>query len=286
LDIIWAGIAVGSLYAIVAIVFTVILGQTGIFNFAASQPLMIGAMLSYVGLVEHQFPVILVVAVAALAGAVVSFLVERVAVRPLKEAGFSVLVTTVGASVVIQGVAIIIWDADAKYVPFPGNSSTVEFLGGTLQPLDIGIIVVALALAIGLHIAARHTPWGLAGRATTENEEASALRGTNIRRVVTDAFLVSGFIAGAVGPLAAGKAIADVAIGTNLVIYAFIAMAIGGFGSYLGCLLGGVLTGVIQLEVARHYDEKYSLLILVGLVLIILLTRPNGLFGQATARMV
>lgn len=286
MDIIWSGIAVGSLYAIVAMLFNIVLAQTGHFNFAAGQPMMIGGMIGYVGLVEQKMPVAVVIVLAAIGGVVVSLAVERLAIRPLDSTSFGVLVTTVGASVIVQGIAIKIWKADPKYIPFPGNKDTYNFLGGRLQPLDMALIVIAAALGFGLHAAQHRTSWGLAGRATTENEDAAALRGTNIRRVSTDAFLISGLIAGAVGPLVAGKVVADVGLGTNMVIYAFIALSIGGFGSYLGCLLGGLITGVVQAEVSRYMEEKYSLLILLGIVLVILLTRPNGLFGQGTVRMV
>jgi branched-chain amino acid transport system permease protein len=216
----------------------------------------------------------------------VSLLVERLAVRPLRDVGFSVLVTTVGAAVVIQGLAVEIWGATPKSVPFPGTTSSFEFLGGILQPIDVALIAIVVVLAVGLQVASRRTPWGLAGRATTEDEQAAALRGVNIRRVVTDAFILSGAIAGAVGPLAAGRSYADVTLGTNMVVYGFIALSIGGFGSYVGCLLGGMITGVVQLEVARYYDSNYSLLILLGIVLVILLVRPTGLLGERSVRLV
>jgi branched-chain amino acid transport system permease protein len=286
MDIVWAGIAVGALYAIVAIIYNVVLAQTGIFNFAAAQPLMIGAFVAYAGIVEHDWPAWLTVVVGAVAGAVVSLLIERIAVRPLRDVGFSVLVTTVGAAVVIQGIAIQVWGADPKSVPFPGTRTSFELFGGVLQPIDAWLIVIAIVLAFAMHFASRRTPWGLAGRATTENEDAASLRGVNVRRVVTYAFLVSGAIAGAIGPLAAGRSYADVTLGTNMVVYAFIALAIGGFGSYIGCLFGGLITGVVQAEVARYYDSNYSLLILLGVVLVILLVRPSGLMGERALRSV
>jgi branched-chain amino acid transport system permease protein len=284
--IIWAGVALGGLYGIVALLYNVILAQTGVFNFAAAQPVMVGGFVAYSGLVEHDLPAWLVVVIAAVVGAVVSLAVERLAVRPLRDVGFSVLVTTVGAAFVIQGLAIYQWGSDPKLVPFPGSDTSFDFLGGVLQPVDVALIVIAVVLGVALHIASRRTAWGLAGRATTEDEQAAALRGVNIRRVAIYAFLLSGAIGGAVGPLAAGKSYADVTLGTSLVVYAFIALAIGGFGSYVGCLLGGFITGVVQQEVARYFDPNYSLLILLGVVLVILLVRPTGLLGERNIRFV
>jgi branched-chain amino acid transport system permease protein len=292
MTIIWAGIAVGSLYALVAVLFNVILAQTGLFSFASAQPLMIGSFVAYSGMVEHGLPSAVVVILGLIIGGVLGFAVERIAIRPLianrplRGASFSVLVTSLGASFVIQGIAIRIWGSETRSVPFPGGGSSFRFLGGILQPIDVALMAMAAVVAISLELATHRTAWGIAGRATTEDEQAAALRGVNIRRVATAAFVISGAIAGALGPVASAKTSADVGLGTSLLVYAFVALAIGGYGSYLGCLIGGLITGVIQLEVARYASPNYSLIILLALVLCILLVRPTGLMGVRGARFV
>lgn len=286
MTVLWAGIAIGAVYAIVAILYNIILAQTGTFNFAASQPMMIGGFVAFVGIEEQGWPWPLVLLISALVGVVVSVLVELVAIRPLREAGFSVLVTTVGAAVLIQGIAVLIWGADAKLVNFPGSDEPFRLLGGALLPIDVTLLVIAVALGVGLELATHRTRWGAAGRATTEDSQAASLRGINIRWVVVTAFALSGLVAGAVAPLVAAKAYADVTLGTNMVVYGFIALAIGGFGSYLGSLLGGLITGVVQLQIANRVDSSYALLILFGVVLLVLLVRPTGLLGHRSVRVV
>jgi branched-chain amino acid transport system permease protein len=286
MTVVWSGVAIGALYGIVAMLFNVILSQTGLFNFASAQPLMIGSFVAYAGMSQHDLPAGVVVVLALVVGGLVGFGVERLAIRPLREAGFGVLVTSVGASFVIQGIAIRIWGTETKNVVFPGATSSFRFLGGILQPIDVALIILALLLAVGLQLASQRTAWGISGRATTEDPDAAALRGVNVRRVATLAFVVSGAIGGAIGPLAGAKTYADVSLGTNMVVYAFVALAIGGFGSYIGCFLGGIITGVIQLEVARYFNPNYSLLLLLALVLAILLLRPTGLLGPRDVRFV
>src|ERR1700712_5835588 len=183
MTVLLAGIAIGALYAIVAMLFNVILSQTGLFNFASAQPLMIGSFVAYAGMSEHDLPAGVVVVLGLVVGGLVGFAVERFAIRPLREAGFGVLVTSVGASFVIQGIAIRIWGTETKNVVFPGATSSYKFLGGLLQPIDIALIIVAIVLAIGLQLASQRTAWGISGRATTEDPDAAALRGVNVRRV-------------------------------------------------------------------------------------------------------
>lgn len=292
MTIIWAGLSLGALYALVAVLFNVILAQTGLFNFAGAQSMMVGGFVAYSGMVDHGLPSGVVVVLGALAGGVVGLLTERLAVRPLlvtrslREASFSVLVTSLGMSFAIQGAATVIWGSGTQSVPFPGSSSSFHLFGGILQPLDVALFIIAVVLTVGLELATRHTSWGISGRATTEDEQAAGLRGVNVRRVVVGAFVFSGVIGGALGPLAAGVSYANITLGTNLLVYAFVALAIGGYGSYLGCLLGGLITGIIQLEVARYSSSDYALIILLGLVLVILLARPYGLLGVRDARVV
>lgn len=287
MTIVWSGLSLGSLYAIVAVLFNVPLSMAGVFNFASSQPLMIGAFVGYVGFAEHDLATPVVILLGALAGGVVGYLTERLAVRPVsKDTGFAILITTVGASVALSGLAVVIWGSRSRSVPFPGRERSFDVLGGLLQPVDVTLGALAVMVTVGMHLISRRTPWGQAGRAATEDRDAACLRGVNVRAIGVAAFVVSGAIGGAVGPIAAAKTYASVDLGTTIMVFGFVALAIGGFGSYLGCLVGGLLTGLAQAHIDRYLGSSYSLLLLFGLVLAVLLTRPSGLFGAPVVRSV
>lgn len=287
MTIVYAGLTVGAVYAIVALGFNMILASSGIFNFAAPQFILVGAMIAYQGLAVSAWSIGVIVVAGALIGGVLGALEERLAIRPLKNVGgHGPLVTTIGASIVIQGAVLLIWNSNTKIVPFPGGPTAYTILGGRIALLDLLLIVWATTLGILLHLASKHTRLGLAGRASTSDLELAMLRGVDVRRVRTGAFVLSGSVLTASGALVGMKMGASVSLGHDLVIIGFVALALGGFGSYVGALVGGLLVGVIELRIAFWLGEDFRLIFLYLLLLAVLLTRPTGLFGEKRLRSV
>jgi branched-chain amino acid transport system permease protein len=284
MTVVWAGLAVGALYALVATLFNLCMAQTGVFNFAAPQMVMVGAFVTYelYGVLHLWYP--LVVILSVLAGAVAGALVELLAVRFIPGGGHTVLVTTVGASFLIEGLAFVRYDTNAYTVPFVVRDKVLSVLGGRISIVDIVLVILAVAVTTAAAVVSRRTRWGLNGRAATMDRQAAAIRGVNVRLNQTSAFAVAGAIGGLVGVLAGAKIHASFDVGTALVVYAFVAFALGGIGSYWGCLIGGIAVGMLQAFTTRYVNGSAALIITFGLLLVVLLVRPTGLFGLARLR--
>lgn len=284
---VWAGLTLGSVFAIVALGYNVVFVGAGMFNFAHAQFVMFGTFLAYWGLVTLKWPVALVIAIAGLIVASLGIAEERVAIRLLRPHDLTgQLVTTVGAGVLLDGVATLIWGSDPLPVPFLGSSRPLTLLGGRVLPDGIALLIVAVGLAVILHLVAHRTKIGIAALGATEDREAATLRGVNIRMLSIGAFALSGLIAGLVGVVIGPQTYAYVSVDLVLALNGFVALAIGGFGSQLGVLLGGLIIGVVEEQTARYAGPNYQDLIVFGLLLVVLIIRPTGLFGARAGRMV
>ncbi|MET0821295.1 MAG: branched-chain amino acid ABC transporter permease [Aeromicrobium sp.] len=287
MTIIWTGIALGSLYAIAAVLYNLTVATAGIFNFAAAQYVMVGVFVAFVIQGELDLPLILAVPAGAAIGGLIGWLTEVAAVRPLEDkTGWAPLVTTVGASVVIEGVIYAIWGADPRNVDSILPSDSLTIFGGRLQATDLALIVTAVVLCTAAHVVHSRTRWGLMGRAMTNAPDTAAIRGINTKRLVTGSFVLAGSLGGASGVLIAPKTGAVFSLGATLVVFAFAALTVGGFGSYVGCLVGGLIVGLIQVHTERYLGSSYPLLIIFGTLLVVLLIRPTGLFGDRRIRLV
>ncbi|MEV5561043.1 branched-chain amino acid ABC transporter permease [Nonomuraea wenchangensis] len=287
MTIIWTGLALGSVYAITALLYNVTIATAGVFSFAAAQYVMVGAFVMFTVHVEWGLPALLAVPIGAVVGGLLGWLTELAAIRPLKDkTGWAPLVTTVGAGVVIEGVVFAIWGANPRNVPSVFPSTSMSVLGGRLQLSDLALIVAAGALCVAAHLVHTRSRWGLMGRAMTADPDTAAVRGVNVKGLVSGSFALAGALGGAAGVLIAPKTGAVFSLGTVLVVYAFVALTVGGFGSYLGSWVGGIAVGLVQAHTERYLGASFPLLLIFGLVLVVLLVKPTGLFGDRRIRLV
>lgn len=290
MTLVWAALALGSVYVIVALGFNIVMASNGLFNFAAPQFIMVGAFLGYSVLTADSSALTLMLAVigAGIVGAVLGYLEERFAVRPLVKRGHGhgVLVTTIGVAVVIEGLAFALFGSDALPVPLHGASTTLDWLGGGIQIVDVILIVMAIVLALMFHLASKYTRWGLSGKAVTADKEAAVLRGVNSGRVSVTAFALSGGLLAVSGIFIGVKLQASYHLGTELVLIGFVAFALGGFGSYLGAILGGLLLGTLQMGTAFFIGSEYQLIAVYAVLLAVLLIKPTGILGDRRIRSV
>jgi branched-chain amino acid transport system permease protein len=284
--IFWSGVALGCMYGIIALIYNIGIAQSGVFNFAAAQVVTAGIFVYYDLHVNHAVPVWAATLAAAVLGFVLSVLTERIAIRPVRNSRFGALVTTVGASVVIEGVIYARYGANTLSVGFPAGDNAFSFLGGRIQPVDVALFVLAIVLTVVLHVLSTRTRWGLAGRAATLDPAAASLRGVNVSFVSLSSFAIAGLIAGALGPVVGPKTYVSYGLGSSLVVYAFVALTLGGMGSYIGAMIGGLVVGLIQSEVSRYLGGEYPLLVIFGVLTVVLLLRPTGLMGKRRLRMV
>jgi branched-chain amino acid transport system permease protein len=287
MTILWAGLSVGAIYTLVALGYNIPLAQTGVFNFAQGQIVVFGTFFAWYVMGDHGWPWWVAILGGAVAGALIAAVEELLAIRPVVSKGsHALLVTTVGASVVIEGVLLATWGSTTRSVNFFAGNNGFSLLGGRLLPVDLWLIVAAVVISLGLHAASRYTLWGLVGRATTDDMAAAVVRGVNVSRLRISAFILAGALGAALGPLIGPVAGIDVSTGISLTIYGFVALALGGFGSFPGCLAGGMAIGLVESYASRYFGAAYPPLILFGILILLLLLKPNGLFGQRGLRVV
>ncbi|HTA02521.1 MAG TPA: branched-chain amino acid ABC transporter permease [Streptosporangiaceae bacterium] len=281
MTIIWSGLTDGALYALVAMGFNLVLTSSAVLNFAQGALVMLGTFIAYWALVTLKVPIVLAVILGISAGFLMGCVTELVAIRPLSRGrrwiGTSTeLITTVAVATALSGMAAVIWGTQPLAVPFPGENS-ISFLGGEVAPVSLALIGLAIAFGVAIHLWYRHTLTGLACLASAEDRVAAALRGIRVRRLSLGSFGAAGALAGIVGLLAAPVTYSFYSLGDTLALSGFVALALGGLGSQLGCLIGGFLTGVVGALSARYIGGNYQDIATFVLLLLALGIRPGGL---------
>jgi branched-chain amino acid transport system permease protein len=289
----WSGLAVGAVYALVAVGYNVVLLASGVFNFAHAQLIMLGAYMAFVGGTTLGLPVLAIGGFAAVVVATVAILEERIAIRPLMSGhrdAHATLITSVGVAVIIDGIVLRIWGGNPKTVRSPVGEHTLHLFGGTVQANDLVLIIAVVAVGLALHLWSRLTVTGLASLASAEDRDAAMARGVNVRMLALGAFVVAGLIAGAFGLVIGSKLYANPGIGDTIALFGFVAIAIGGSGSQIGGLIGGFSTGIIFALAERYGGSRngadWANVIVFAVFLIILFVRPRGLFGGLVERQV
>jgi branched-chain amino acid transport system permease protein len=284
---IWTGLVLGSIYALVATGFTIAMIPTGVFNFAEGAIVVGGTFVAYQFLVASKLPWGWALVLTAVTGAVLGFLCEVLAVRPLRWARGTLdnaLVTTVGASTAIIGLIGVRWGYLPLQVPFPGSSRYVRFLGTVASPVEILTVAVAVVSALAFECLFRYTRRGQASLAVAEDRDPAMLRGVNVSRLSLVAFTAAGAFAGLVGFLVGPITYANASFAATIALYGFVAVAFGGEGSFIGGLLGGLVVGIVATFATTYLGANYGDLAVLVLLLATLAVRPRGLGGAASAR--
>jgi len=294
------GLVLGSVYALVALGYTMVYGILGLINFAHGEVVMFGAMIALtvmtllVGPATASVPPALIVALAIAAAMVVcmalAYTIERVAYRPLRNAPrLAPLITAIGVSILLQNIAMVIWGRQYKTFPplFPSEAHTIA--GASITDLQIVIIVVSAALMVALLMLVNFTRLGRAMRATSENQTIAGLMGVNVNKIISATFIIGAALGAVAGVLvAANYSIAHYSMGFVLGLKAFTAAVLGGIGNLGGAVLGGLLLGLIESIGAgyigdltggflgSHYQDVFAFLVLV----LVLVFRPTGLMGE------
>jgi branched-chain amino acid transport system permease protein len=285
---IYSGLVSGALYALVAVGYNIVFVPTGTFNFAQAQFVMVGTFVAWLGLVFFHWPLALTIAIGLLVGGLIGLIEERTAIRLLPGSGVhGELVTTVGVGVVIEGLANVLFGSNAQAVPsLITNDSAVTILNGRIFPSEILMIGTALIVVFLADQGSRRTRIGLASLATAEDKTAAVLRGINVSRLSIGAYMLAGGLCVAFGPFIASATFAQTSLGDALALKGFVALAIGGFGSQRGALIGGMTAGMLEALVARYLNANFQNLAVLILLLIVLSIRPHGLFGRGEGRVV
>jgi branched-chain amino acid transport system permease protein len=285
------GIAWGSIYALVALGYTMVYGVLRLINFAHGEVYMVGAMTGFyaahaLGVADQ--PSVLGLAATLLAAmatcAALGATIERVAYRPLRRAPrLAPLITAIGVSLLLQNAGQLVFGADPKFFP-PLLASHEAWRVGSLAVSNIQLTVLATALALmaGLELVVMRTRVGRAMRAVAQDADAAALMGVPVDRIIQLTFVLGSALAGAAGILVGlSNPKIDPLMGLMPGLKAFVAAVLGGIGSIPGAMLGGLLLGVVETLVAGYLSSTYRDAIAFVILIAILLYRPTGLFGSA-----
>ncbi|MDR5699435.1 branched-chain amino acid ABC transporter permease [Agromyces aerolatus] len=281
----WAGLSIGAVYALVAIAYNIVFIGTRVFNFAQAYILMICTFIAVEASAKFGIPLIPSIVICTIVGALIGAIEEIVAVRRLASTGsHNELVTTLGVGVILSGIALLVWGSEPRSVPYLKEFGVLEVLGGRVTMGEIALIVVALVAGLGTWLLSTRTSIGLTALATSEDRDAAMLRGINVRWLSTGAFALAGALVGAVAPLVASKTYATYHLGEGLAVKAFLVLALGGFGSFLGALLAGSIVGVLEMFAARYLGSEWQNITVFVMLLLVLLILPHGLFSRGKAQ--
>jgi branched-chain amino acid transport system permease protein len=280
-----AGLSVGAVYALVTLGYNVVYIGSGALNFAHSNLMTLGIFLAYWGLVQLGWSIVPVIVVAALVVALAAVAEERIAIRPLRHIQGQ-LVTMVGTATLITGIIEIIWGQQALTVPSFFDDAPTHLLGGAVLPDDLVLIGLAVALTAVLALASRLSMTGLAALAVSEDREVAQLRGINVRRVQFGVFALAGAIAGVLGPFLGPLTFASYTLPAALALIGFVALAIGGYGSFVASAAAAFAIGLVQTYTSRYLGANYQNLVIFAILIVVLLALPNGLAGARRERVV
>jgi branched-chain amino acid transport system permease protein len=294
------GLVLGSVYALIALGYTMVYGILQLINFVHGDVLMVGAMVgvTVVGLLATSglpLPVILVIAIACAIPVcvILSLVIERVAYRPLRNAPkLAPLITAIGLSIVIQTLAMIIWKPNPIVFPDLLPTKPIEIGPALLAPKQMLILVVSAVLMIGLLLLVNQTKLGRAMRATAENPRIAGLMGVNANQVIAVTFAIGASLAAVAGVLVAmNYNIAQFSMGFIPGLKAFTAAVLGGIGNLGGAVLGGLLLGIIESLGAGYIGDitggflgsNYQDIFAFVVLILVLVFRPSGLMGERVA---
>jgi branched-chain amino acid transport system permease protein len=293
------GLVLGSVYALVALGYTMVYGILQLINFAHGEVLMIGAMvaltvLHLLGAVAPDLPMAVQLLVATLVAIPVCMLlsagIERVAYRPLRNSPrLAPLITAIGVSIVLQTLAMIIWSPNPRVFPDLLPTTPFEIGGALIAPKQILILVIASLSMVGLLLLINRTRLGRAMRAVSENPRIASLMGVNPDQIIAATFMMGAALAAIAGVLVAmNYNIAHFTMGFMLGLKAFTAAVLGGIGNLAGAVAGGLLLGIIESLGAgyigdltggflgSHYQDIFAFAVLI----LVLVFRPSGLLGE------
>lgn len=285
LQLAFSGIAMGMVYAMIAFGYQLTFATSGTLNFGQGEALAVGAL---VGLTVVQYtsywvmiPIVLVF------GAIYGIGVERLAVRPalaIKSEGW--IMATIALGIIVKNVAENIWGRDDLKFPSPVSETPIKVLGANVLPMELMVVVGALALMLAVELFNRKSIYGKAVVATASDPVAATLMGINSRQVVTFSYALSCLTAAFAGVLVAPLTLTGASMGATLGLKAFAVAIIGGLTSGLGVIVGGLILGLTETLTGFYLSTGYKDVPGLILLLAVLAVKPAGLFGKSVIKKV
>uniref|UniRef100_C6E8A3 Inner-membrane translocator n=1 Tax=Geobacter sp. (strain M21) TaxID=443144 RepID=C6E8A3_GEOSM len=276
-----SGLATGAIYALIGLSFAIIFNSTGIINFAQGEFVMLGGVLTIFCINALQLPLPAAICAAVAGTTVIGLVFERLAIRPLKNATpLSLIIITIGASILIRGLVMLLWGKDTQALPAFSGNDPISVAGATLLPQHLWIFGVTILVIVGCRLFFHHTISGKAMRACSFNPRAANLVGVSVGRMVLFSFVISAAVGSLAGVIIAPLTMTAYDVGVMLGLKGFCAAIMGGMGSGLGTVLGGLILGTLESLGAGLISSGYKDAIAFFILLLILFIRPQGLFKK------
>lgn len=279
-----SGIGLGSVYAIIALGYTMVYGIAKMLNFAHGDVIMIGAYISFCSTAYWGVSPLISIVLAFIVCTVLGVLIERVAYKPLRQApSLAVLITAIGVSYFLQNAAQLIWSSNPKSFNSVVGNGSVSLFGGTLNISLTTIVTIAASIVImlALTLFTQKTKTGTAMRAVSEDKGAASLMGINVNKTISITFAIGSGLAAIAGVLlCSAYPVLMPTTGSMPGIKAFTAAVFGGIGSVPGAMLGGILLGIIEIFAKAYISTQLSDAIVFAVLIVVLLVKPDGLLGK------
>ena len=279
------GISLGSVYAIIALGYTMVYGIAKMLNFAHGDVIMVGAFVILTAITKAGFSPLLSIILGVIVCTVLGVVIEMVAYRPLRKASsnLAVLITAIGVSYLLQNVALLIFGADAKSFVTVINVPTISLFDGklTIKGITIVTILACIIIMLGLTFFVNKTKPGRAMQAVSEDRDAAQLMGINVNATISLTFAIGSGLAAIAGLLlCSAYPTLTPYTGAMPGIKAFVAAVFGGIGSIPGAMVGGILLGVIEIFGRAYISSQVADAIVFAVLIVVLLVKPAGLFGK------
>jgi branched-chain amino acid transport system permease protein len=292
LQLVFSGIALGMIYAVIAFGYQLTFATSGTLNFGQGEALMLGALvgLSLVGTI-HGGPYMsywLMIPLVMVFGALQGVLVEWVGVRPAIriKSEFGWIMSTIALAIIFKNIAENVWSKDVLPFPSPISAEPITIMGANVQPMQLAVIAGALLIMAAVEIFNRKSIYGKAVVATSNDRDAAGLMGINTRMVITFSYALSSATAALAGVLIAPLTLTSANMGASLGLKAFAVAIIGGLTSGVGAIVGGIILGVAETAAGFYISTGYKDVPGLVLLLLVLAVKPSGLFGKAAIKKV
>lgn len=283
IDYLVSGISLGSVYAIIALGYTMVYGIAKMLNFAHGDVIMIGGYAAFCSAAYLGWPTPIAILFAVFCCTALGIIIEKLAYKPLRNAtSLAVLITAIGVSYFLQNIALLIWSSNPK--SFPNMISfipSVELGSVRISGTAIGTIITSIIVMICLTFFVDKTKMGKAMKAVSEDKGAAQLMGINVNGTISLTFAIGSGLAAIAGVLlCSAYPTLMPTTGAMPGIKAFTAAVFGGIGSIPGAMIGGILLGVIEIFAKAYISTQLSDAIVFGVLIIVLIVKPTGLLGK------
>lgn len=286
LQFILSGVTLGGIYAIIGLGFVTTYNVTGILNFAQGEFVMLGALITAT-LVTLKVPLLLAILLAVVLVALCGAIMERLAIYPARHASLvTVIIITIGVSISIRGMALLIWGTDPYSLPAFSKGSTLDIAGASMTPQAVWVIGTAIAVVVALFLFFDRTFLGKAVKACVVNKLAARLMGISPQLMSLLAVAISAALGAIAGIVITPITLATYDMGLMLGLKGFVAAVLGGLTNASGAVLGGFLLGILEALGSGLISSGYKDAIAFLVLLIVLLVRPSGLLGSMISKRV